>query len=189
MYMIMKAEVRKDGEWQSVGRVFKSFIQDGLYTNRVYDERNSVLFEALGCAETGKHKYKTIPIIKHYDGFIAYLEDLLKYDWDQTVSKVGIISEFQYKRWVRYGTMPVNKHRCVFNKSAQIVDASEMDAIFTGKEQRTAPKYYVRFEYDTMPMRKLCENFYNYCLPSLIRLVPSDGTTHDVRVVYQFVQY
>ena len=192
MYMTMKAEVFKDGQWQKVGNIFKSFIKDDFLTDRVCDERNFVLYEALGGPSIGKSKYGIIPVIKHHrdnnGDYIAYLDDLLAYEWDWQVSKIGVISEFQYKRWKRSGITPINKHRCVFNKNAVVVAPHTMDAILSGETQRGVTKHYVLFEYDKTPINRLCENFCLYCLSKLIEIIPKDGTAHDVRVVYDFIE-
>ena len=48
MQMIMRAEVFKNNEWQKVGNVFKSAIDDNLMTDRVFDGRDHILNEILG---------------------------------------------------------------------------------------------------------------------------------------------
>lgn len=189
MYMIMKAEVRQNGVWTQVGKVFESALHDGLITDRVCDERNPILFEVFGAPNTCKYERTFIEPVKHIvkDSFVAYLDDLLKYNWNATVSRKGVISEWQYKRFQERGITPVNKNRLVLNPEAKVISTAEMDAILLGHEARTAPQYYVNFLYDTKTLRECCYFFYYNSLEKLTELIPEGGTEHCVRVVYNFI--
>lgn len=189
MYMIMKAEVRQNGVWTQVGKVFESALHDGLITDRVCDERNPVLFEVFGAPSAYKYEHTLIEPVKHIvkDSVVAYLDDLLKYNWDATVSRKGIISEWQYKRLQELGIIPVNKNRLVFNSEAKVVSPEEMDSILIGNEARTAQKYYVNFLYDTKTLKEHCSFFCNNSLNKLTTLIPDGGTEHCVRVMYNFI--
>jgi hypothetical protein len=187
--MIMKAEVRQDGVWTQVGKVFESALRDGMMTDRVCDERNHILFEVFGAKKTYKYEHTTINPVSHTikDSFVVYLDDLIKYDWNATVLRKGIISEWQYKRLQCRGIEPVNKNRIVMSSEAKIVSSVEMDAILLGHEARTAQKYYVNFLYDAKTLKEHCSFFYNNSLKTLTTLIPDGGTEHCVRVVYNFI--
>ena len=189
MYMIMKAEVRKDGVWHQVGKVFESALCEGLLTDRVCDERNPILYELLGGKKSCKYEHTFVEPIKHIvkDSFVVYLNDLLDYDWNATVSRMGLISEWQYKRFQERGVFPVNKNRLVLSPSAQVVDSEEMDNILLELAPRTASQYYVNFLYDTQALKDCCSFFYNNSLQKLRELIPGDGTAYCVRVVYNFI--
>ena len=196
MYMIMKAEVFHDGEWQCVGNVFESALPSSfwmsgkLLTDRVCDERNQILYEVFGAQSASRNKHTTIEPIAHEDdgGNVVYLDNLVGYNWNATVSDVGIISEFQYKRWQESGFEPSNVNRYIVGKDVKIVTPFEMDMILMNKELRVAKKYYVKFEYNTRIIKDECEFFCNTSIPSLMKLIPDGGTAHDVRVRYVFVE-
>lgn len=188
----MKAEVFKDGEWCQVDRLFQSALQEGLLTDRVCDERNSILYEVLGAPKTCRLKHNPLATIGAYDkeknNYIAYLDELVKYNWNTSVVCIGKISEWQYKRLKTDGIAPANTNRHVFNPDAKIVSPFEMDMILMNDELRDAPEYYVYYEYDMQPLSSYCEFFCKTSIPSLMKLIPSSGSMRDVRVVYSFVE-
>lgn len=191
MYMIMKAEIFKDGAWHQVqDKIFQSALQEDLFTDRVCDERNHILYEILGAPKTCHFEHTPINTMGTYDEKthtgVVYLDELVKYDWCTSVARIGIISEWQYERLKHDGIEPANKSAHIFDSNAKLVSPSEMDMILANKDLRDASKYYVRYEYDAQPLNELCDFFCNITLPSLIKLIPEDGTTKDVRAVYSF---
>jgi hypothetical protein len=185
----MKAEVLRDGVWTKVGNVFKSAIYDSLITDRVCDERNNILFEVFGAQNACKVKHTHVEPVKYVekDCFVAYLDDILNYNWDATVSEKGLISEWQYKRFQKNGDMPINKNRLVLSSDAEIVSAAKMDEILLGHEVRVASKYYVEFLHGTRTLKYICSFFYENSLKKLTELIPEGGNEHCVRVVYNFI--
>ena len=189
MHIIMKAEVYNNSQWTKVGNVFKSALHDGLITDRVCDEHNPILFEVLGAQNAYKYAHTFIEPVEFSfeDSFIVYLDDLLKYNWDATMSRNGVISERQYKKLKHKGIEPVNKNRLMLNPDAKLVRPEEMDEILLGHKTRDAQEYYVKFLYDTRTIKEHCSFFYNNSLESLKALIPEGGTEHCVRVVYNFI--
>lgn len=192
MYMIMKAEVFKDGEWCQVkDKIFQSAIQEDLMTDRVCDERNRILYEVLGAPKTCRFEHTPIITVGAYDeeknNYVAYLNELIEYNWNAPISCVGTISEWQYNRLKSDGIEPVNKNHYVRGERAKVVSTFEMDMILDNDELRDAEKYYVRHEYDMKPLSVYCEFFCKTAIPSLMKLIPSGGSMRDVRVVYSFV--
>lgn len=197
MYMIMKAEVFKDGVWQQIeDKIFQSAIQEDLLTDRVCDERNRILYEVLGAPKTCGFEHTPITSMGVYDeeknNYIAYLDDLIKYNWNAPMSRIGFISEWQYQRLKSKGAPPVNKHQYIANLNdntmvPNVISPFEMDMILADKTLRKASKYYVTHEYDADPLGTWCEFFCKTALPQLVKLVPEGGAMHDVRVVYSFV--
>ena len=190
MYMIMKAEVFKDGEWKKVGSVFKSALDDSLLTDRVCDAIDPVLYEILGHYGALKIKHtsiKTIPSTVVDNTNIIYLSDILQYNWDATMSCIGTISEFQYKMLKEKGMLPANKNRHIFDDNAKVVEPFEMDMILKDESLRGDYKYYVHYEYDTQHLQALCGFFCDVSIPTLMKQIPKGGSANDVRVKYVFV--
>ena len=192
MYMIMKAEVFENGEWRKVDKLFQSALQENLMTDRVCDERNPILYEVLGAPKTCRFEHDPLVTVGTYNkeknNYIAYLDELVKYNWNTSVACIGTISEWQYKRLKSDGITPVNTNHYVRGERAKIVSSFEMDMISDNDELRDAQKYYVQHEYDIKPLSAYCEFFCKTTIPTLMKLVPPGGTMHDVRVIYSFVE-
>lgn len=193
MYMIMKAEVFKNGEWHQIeDKIFKSAIEEGLMTNRVCDERNPILYEVLGAPKTCRFEHTPIATIGTYDeeknNYVAYLDELVEYNWNAPISRIGVISEWQYKRLKHEGIAPVDVHQHIFDPDAKLVSPSEMDMILANDELRDASKYYVRYEYDTRPISSYCEFFCRDSMASIIKLMYKGAMIRYIRVVYSFVE-
>lgn len=195
MQMIMRAEVFKNGEWQKVGNVFESAIDDNLMTDRVFDGRDHILHEILGHKKTCNFEHtpikKLYECVKVEDTYVATLSQLMYYDWTAPMSKTGLITEWQYKKLKQDGIEPTRKITYVVDeKNAKIVDDFEMDEIINDNSLRdTEKKYYVKYYYDTKPLSEWCKFFCHVSLPALLRLISFDGPTtlNDVRIVYYFV--
>lgn len=195
MQMIMRAEIFKNNEWQKVGNVFKSAIDDTLMTDRVFDGRDHILHEILGYKKTCNFEHTPIKQLQGYvkveDTYAVTLSQLMSYDWTASMSKIGLITEWQYKKLKQDGVEPTRKITYVVDeKNAKIVDAFEMDEIINDNSLRDAEKkYYVKHYYDTKPLSEWCNFFCHISLPSLLRLISFDGPTtlNDVRIVYSFV--
>lgn len=189
----MKAEVFKDGEWHQVkDKIFQSAIQEGLLTDRVCDERNRILYEVLGAPKTCMFEHTPITPLGTYNeeknNYVAYLDELVEYNWNAPISRIGAISEWQYKRLKSDGIAPVNVNHYVHGDDAKLISPFEMDMILSNNELRDASKYYVRYEYDTRPISSYCEFFCKTSMFSIIKLMPKGAMVRDVRVVYSFVE-
>lgn len=188
MQMIMYCEVLGEHGWQRTTRTFQSALMDELLTLRVCDERNPILWQIFGGPEVDS-TIEVMPGVQKTDEcYMVYLTDVLNYNWEATVHKTGIISEWQYKRLKEQGVNPVYIRNSVFDpEMTPVVSIFDMDAILKDDSLRAAYKYYVNYEYDFRPLYDVCSFFYNVTIPKLIDLVP-DGKTECVRLVYDFVE-
>lgn len=196
MQMIMKAEVFKNGKWEKVGNVFKSAIDDNLMTDRVFDGRDHILNEILGYEKTCNFEHTPIEKLsgctKVEDTYMVTLSQLMSYNWVMPMSKVGLITEWQYKRLKQDGIEPVNKITYVIDKKhTEIVDTFEMDKIISDNSLRDPEKkYYIKYYYDSKPLSEWCNFFCHVSLPALLRLISFDGPKilSEIRIVYSFVE-
>ena len=212
MYMIMYAEVFKDGVWHKVDKCFKSAYpaMQGQLTDRVCDEYNPILFELFTGIHQSQNKNLTkIDIIaktdglptdvssdiadktsillqSNYNGAFLTLSDLINYNWDAYISEVGIISEWQYKRLKKDCIWPANINRRVLYENSKVISPFEMDMILKDKSLRDCDLYYVRFEYNAMSITDRCKFFCEEAIPALIKLTPKNGSYDDVRIVYVY---
>lgn len=204
MYLRMYAEVFKDNKWQKVGSYFKSALNEmgNLKTDRPCDEKNFVLYEIL----TGIHmrqndnltKIKSMNSINSLPDdtsmkfkklenetyYYTTLKNIINYDWDAQISNIGTISERQYKKLKQNGIWPANMNRHVLYPNYKIVSPFEMDMILSGTSDRDSEAYYIRFEYNTRPIKNECKFFCNISIPELIKLVPYGNSYDSVRIVY-----
>ncbi|MBQ0088741.1 MAG: hypothetical protein KBT27_05365 [Prevotellaceae bacterium] len=203
MYMVMYAEVYQDGVWHKVGKKFNSWFVD-VMTDRVCDERNEFLYCLFGGSDVANTDYCMTPLtdlrglpedvsseIKHNNYFeqsvdisASYLtlDEILKFNWDAEIYKVGNISEYSYKRWKEQGIQPARWNWPVKSNS-KIISPLEMDMILNGVIERDRDvKYFVKVNYDYSTYKEQCKMFYSDALAKLITL----GAPNEVRVVYMF---
>lgn len=185
------AEVKHQGQWQKVGRVFTSAYEElsGELTDRVYDKPDASFGSFLAV-----HSYEGLPedvsneIAAHrfFQGDLVYhasLDQLLNFNWDEVRSKIGYITEWQYARLKQDGLKPVT----VLDKTidgTRTVSPFFMDMVFQFPSMRTTHKYYVRYEYNHQLVREQYAFFCETSIPSLINLIPEGGSTEDVRIVF-----
>lgn len=186
MHMVMKAEVYKDGEWQPVGKIFQSALEENMLTDRVCDERNPILYEIFGGPKINGTIKPIEGIQKTDEGYVVYLSNILNYNWDDTIHSHGLISEWQYRRYKEQGIKPVYVRQKLFDlENTAVVSLFEMDDILENDNLRTAQKYYVDYQYDFKSLHELCSFFYETSVSSLVSL--ADANKIDtVRVVYYF---
>lgn len=187
MQMIMYCEVLGEHGWQRTGNIFQSALMEELLTARVCDERNPILWQIFGRPEIDS-VIEVIPGVQKTDEcYMVYLTDVLNYNWEATVHKTGIISEWQYKRLKEQGISPTRIRKSVLNPETPVISIFDMDAILKDNDLRTTHKYYVNYQYDFRALCDICSFFYNVAMPKLMELVP-DGKTECVRLVYDFVE-
>ena len=193
--IVMLAEVRQNGQWSKVGNEFVSTFKEleGQLTDRVFDGRDLALMSFLSnnCSygipsnaseEIRSHKYLNASKLVYN----VTLHDILSYDWDSITYKTGCISEWQYERLKNDGAEPINILDKPIREDVEIVKPFEMDMIIQNQVLRVAPKYYVRYEYDKKKVRDKHKFFCETSIPSLIKLIPSEGTASDVRIIFSF---
>lgn len=189
--MVMFAEVKKDGQWQKVGAVFKSTYEElnGRLTDRVFDGRNKTLESFLY-----NNAYVTgMPLdasdeIKHNKNIgvanCLTLKELLSLKWDEEVDKTGYISEWQYERFKKDGIAPVAITDKLIIPDVKAVTPFEMDLIIKYPVLRTARKYYVAYKYDKRTYAEMFSFFCYESIPALIKCIPEFATTQDVRIIF-----
>ena len=201
--MIMYAEVKNNGTWTKVGKVFDSFFEEIDKTDRVCDAIDLFTYEVFSGKkhivtqdytkfntfdpETGlpadcsqeifDNKYFT-----DRDVYSLTLEEIMHFDWYQEVYKLCYTTEVQYKKTPK-GEKPALVRHFVL-KDLPIVEPSEMDMILANPNLRKEKKYWVHVKYDKQFINELCEFFYKHSLPKLYDLKQS---AEDVRVIYTFV--
>lgn len=210
MQMIMYAEVRKNDVWEKVDAIFPSAFSEmqDILTDRVCDERNTILYELFGWVANRTEKYTEVKPINElkglpedvsediasndyfrFGGFTSYLtlEEILNYNWDATISHVGRIPEMAYVRWKRDGVAPTRWDRSISGEDKKIITSFVMNGILDESIPRDEGiRYYVVVEYDPKTCREYCNFFCGTSLPLLVKLVPQGGSYKDVRVVYTF---
>lgn len=183
-------------------------------TDHPYDNRNYDLFAILADVRNGRGftgcvtsrgfnpiaPQKGIPndvtqevktIFEDYGGY-GYswftLKELKDYDWNQTVTHVGVLSESEYKTMKETGKHPKCwRSGCISGGNIVVVDANTMDKIFNGTIERNRRlEYYVQGEFPAMTYRDCCETFVEDTIPALEALVPDGGTDEDVRILFCF---
>ena len=192
--MVMFAEVKKDGQWQKVGAVFKSTYEElnGRLTDRVFDGYNKelesflIVYSHLFCTDESEcsEEVNNHKAFKGGAGFVITLEELLKLGWNDEKYKVGYISEWQYERFKKDGITPVAITDKPIIPDVKSVTPFEMDLIIKYPVLRTARKYYVAYKYDKRTYAEMFSFFCYESLPALIKCIPEGGTVQDVRIVF-----
>lgn len=189
--MLMFAEVRRDGQWHKVGKEFISTYEelDGQLTDRVFDGRNKDLNTFLWdyCFMNSNPQdvsEETLQSTKS-EGVVygLTLSEILKFDWEKEIFKVGYISEWQYKH-LKDGIKPVNITRSPFHGNNMAVTPLHMDLILAHPSLRNDVRYFVQYQYDKRTAREACDFFCNTSIPGLIKLIPDGGTMDDVRIIF-----
>lgn len=209
MQMVMYAEVRPDGVWHKIGRMFQSALDDDLVTDRVCDAHDNILYQIFGYMANEDERHTPITPISELrglpddvgeiigahpyfqnGGFVSYvtLKEILDYKWDQTSALIGVIPERAYVRLKEEQRAPSRWNYGRLSSNAEIVTPFVMDGILEGNiERQEGVKYYVQLEYDSKSYRDLCEFFCNMSIPQLMTLQLDKMTTEDIRVVYSFI--
>lgn len=194
--IVMFAEVRQDGVWHKVGKQFKSTYEeiDGVLTDRVYDGNDIDLISFLANDYNCELDYidsldvsdesKSHHLLQNRLVNMCTLKNILSLDWDATVSKTGYISEWQYERLKKDNIKPISVLDRPLRKDAEMVTPFEMDLIIEYPFLRTAPKYYVSYKQIEQQLKDKYQFFCKVSIPELIRLIPENGTTEDVRIIF-----
>lgn len=115
------------------------------------------------------------------------LKELKEYDWNQTVTHVGVITEEQYIEMKESGEHPSHWCGSTSGKDIVTVGTDTMDKILNKTlDRNTDLKYYVQTEFPPVAYKECCPYFYEDTLTELEKLVPSGGTNEDVRIVFAF---
>lgn len=126
-------------------------------------------------------------VLKEYDyhsiGYVT-LPELLAYDWDQTVTKHGVVNLEGYKDYLINGS-PDSYSGGVSGQRVVNVTNEEMDDIITGEYPIEEEKsYYTRVSWKRT-YKECVGSFYDDAIPKLKKL--SDQKDYsDIRIVFGF---
>ncbi len=204
----MFAEVKKDGSWQKVGKIFKGW--NDKPTDEPYHHRNYDLFAILANVRNGEG----FAGIDTGDGFMSIamprdlpldvsaeikkesddwngdghshsyftVAELLQYDWTLKTRHRGFVSPDEYKVFKEKGKP---EQWCGGVGGSNIINNEEMDKrIKNGidsKDTGFGARHYTRVEWSE-PYKDSCTEFLEETIPSLKGL----GTPDNVRIVFWF---
>ena len=152
MQMIMYAEVRKNDVWEKVDAIFPSAFSEmqDILTDRVCDDRNTILYELFGWVANMTEKYTEVKPINElkglpedvsadiasndyfrFGGFTSYLtlEEILNYNWDATIYNIGRISEKSQVNGKKNDTIPDRWDRHIAGKNKKVINPFIMNGI------------------------------------------------------------
>ena len=182
------------------------------YTDHPYDSRNYDLFAILADVRNGKgfagcktsHGFNPIADpkglpeditdevrekLEDYGYGYSYftLKELKDYDWNQTVTHVGVISEEQYIKMKETGENPDCWSGGISSRDIVTVSADTMDKILAKTIDRNRNlRYYVQTDFEPVTYKDCCLGFYEDTMSDLETLIPEGGTDEDVRIIFAF---
>lgn len=182
------------------------------YTDHPYDSRNYDLFAILADVRNGSgfagcvtsHGFNPISQpkglpedvtdevrneLEDYGYGYSYftLKELKDYDWNQTVTHVGVITEEQYVEMKETGQNPTSRSGGVWGKDIVTVSADTMDKILAKTIDRNDNlRYYVQTDFEPITYKDCCLEFHESTIPKLEALIPEGGTDEDVRIIFAF---
>lgn len=205
-------EVRTENSWNTVlDKVFPSVFDEGGFTTHFYDARNYNLFAILAGVRNGvgfagcRTGEPFVPISnqkgypsdiceismefmseEHSASYLS-LTELEKYDWTRLHRNYGIISEDVYKNTIMKGGEPESWCGEIVGPDIKIVSETEMvDIIFNIKKRDIGKRYYTGVYMYPKTYADTVDHFYYKTIPVLKSLVPVNGTSDDVRIVFDF---
>ena len=182
------------------------------YTDHPYDDRNYDLFAILANVRNGSgfagcktsHGFNPIAEPKGFPedvtdevrdkledygyGYSYFtLKELKDYDWNQTVTHVGVISEEQYIKMKETGENPDSWCGGVCSRDIVTVSSDTMDKILAKTMDRNHNvRYYVQTDFEPVAYKDCCLGFYEDTMSELEALIPEDGADEDVRIIFAF---
>lgn len=115
------------------------------------------------------------------------VKEIEDFDWNQKIMHCGVISEAEYLSFKSIHVNPTSWAGGVGGQSIVTVDESTMDKILNKKIDRNLNvNYYVQCKFNPVTYRECCECFLNDTVLQLKQLIPKDGGTSDVRIVFCF---
>lgn len=199
------AEVKKNGKWVKVGNKFKNpYYREIRGQSRYIDspciERNYDLFAILANVRNEDgfkaiSKPKGIPkdVSKRIKEMVEEwgdeahshswhtLKDLLKWNWDQVVTRRGIVDIEEYKNFKKRG-YPRSWGRDVWGSNLYIISSEEMDKLIKSGEKKSTKRYYVKIKWKESYRDAVGKWFFKETLPALQKL----GEPENVRIVFWF---
>lgn len=115
------------------------------------------------------------------------LKELLDYDWNQMHRDYGYVSEDTYRDFIMKGLQPNSWSGGVYGANIVHLSEEDMTDLINGLYNREDGKqYYTSLYFDAKTYKDASGGFYDDVIPVLQNLVPNNGTTEDVRLVFDF---
>lgn len=177
----------------------------------LYDNRNYALFAILADVRNGYgfagiktgEGYKSIDLprgipfdscntVQDYFGqgwmhseSHVYLNELVNYNWNQTTTRYGVVSEKEYKNWVVNKGRPERFCGSVGGSNIKNISLEEMDLLVGGYVEREKDKqYYTQVSWEES-YKESAGDFSEDCIPKLVALSDSEDFS-DIRIVFGF---
>lgn len=108
------------------------------------------------------------------------LSEILSYDWDQTTTKMGLLTDDEYAAW-DHKTEPASYCGGAGGAGVVVMDESDFVRLKQGGDLPPAERLYVRVQWE-QSYRVSAAGFLKDTVPALQKL----GDPEDVRVVFWF---
>jgi len=108
------------------------------------------------------------------------IEELEKADWDKVITKRGVVSEAQYKYYLKHGK-PRSLSGDVCGGNIIVLTEKEYKQL---KKKDKDKRYFVKIEWKDK-LKEYCGDFYKKTLPALRKLLENTDVS-DVRIVFLF---
>lgn len=133
----------------------------------------------------------------HSHSYLTVAE-ILRFDWTQTATKIGVLSASEFLEWDRYdrqrGRSPKEWHGEITGPRIQHIDAGEMERrcvdikcymhqveLTAELQRRGLSDTYAQFNWQ-IPYHRTCAEFWSETVPRLLAL----GSPEDVRITFWF---
>lgn len=132
--------------------------------------------------------YDDCPSLSYcHSGSWLTLKELLDYDWNQMHRNYGCVCEATYRDFIMKGLHPDTWCSDISGSDIVHISEEEMTDLIQGILSRQENKQYYTNCYFVAKTYKECSGgFYDDVIPILQTLVPKNGTTDDVRIVFDF---
>ena len=206
----MFVEVKKDGQWDKVGDVFKNSYyrpaeEESEYnrplTDEPYQGRNYTLFATLADVRNSGEGISPIDDPRDLPEDVSVgvksesdswngdghshswftVKELQDYKWDTPSKMYGIVSMNEYKEFVANGR-PTGWCGGVGGRSVRHISNKEMEQLIDGSTPVDSKlSYYTEIKWE-VPCDDYCTTFVKETIPLLAEL----GDPEDVRIVFWF---
>ena len=192
-------------------KTYRDYNQPEVFEGWLYDGRNYSLFAILADVRNG-HGFAGIqtgegfnpiamprdipkdcsPEVAEYfeDGWThsdsyLYLKELINYDWNQSTTHYGLVSENIYAEWRENKGFPKSYSGDVGGGGIVKITNEEMDEIIDGyRKKEEGKQYFTRVAWHSS-YKNSAGGFYEECISKLAGLSETDDYS-DVRIVFGF---
>ena len=191
-------------------QLISQYSPSGKHVNVFYNHRNYNFFAILanvrnrrGCAEMSTRQgFKPIsmprglpqdisPEIKqlsdwwgidgHSHSWLT-VQELIEYDWEQTVVSYGVVTRPQYEEFVETGIRPDAYCEWIYGRNIEVVSPAEMEAIIADGADDDETRYYVCIRWSWTYREAVGDYVFDTLFPTLKAL----GDPDSVRIVFWF---